>query len=115
LQEATKANPYEYANDDPVNATDPSGALALWECALLGAGTFLANLSGIGGVTSGGNALLGIAKILASGEDIAGLLATVGIKIAAESFPVLGWIALGVSAVIAAGATVVALKTAGCI
>jgi hypothetical protein len=26
LQEATKANPYVYAGDNPVNGTDPSGA-----------------------------------------------------------------------------------------
>jgi RHS repeat-associated protein len=28
LQETTKANPYVYADDDPVNAVDPSGRFA---------------------------------------------------------------------------------------
>jgi hypothetical protein len=28
LQEATKANPYVYADDDPVNNVDPSGAVS---------------------------------------------------------------------------------------
>jgi hypothetical protein len=30
LQEATKANPYEYAGDNPVNAVDTSGAISVF-------------------------------------------------------------------------------------
>ncbi len=32
LAETTKANPYVYANDDPVNMTDPTGKDALARC-----------------------------------------------------------------------------------
>ena len=32
LQETTKANPYVYAGDDPVNMTDPTGKDALARC-----------------------------------------------------------------------------------
>ena len=115
LQEATKANPYVYADNNPINETDPSGALANWQCALLGAGTFLIGLAGLGSISASGNVLLGIAKVISSGPAIAEELATVGINVAEKAVPFLGWAALAVQAVIAAAGTITALKAAGCI
>jgi RHS repeat-associated protein len=40
LQEATKANPYVYAGDNPVNATDPSGAYTLTGACIASIGKF---------------------------------------------------------------------------
>jgi RHS repeat-associated protein len=42
LQEATKANPYVYADDDPINNTDMSGKGGFWDCFWLGADTVAA-------------------------------------------------------------------------
>jgi hypothetical protein len=109
-----KANPYVYADDDPVNLVDPSGAFS-WGCVLLAAGAFLGSLAGLGGISGSGNILLGIAKVIGSGPDIAALLTTAGLHIAEEAVPFFGWAALALQAIFAAGTAVFALKTAGCI
>ncbi len=113
LAETIKANPYVCTGDNPVNVVDPSGAFT-WGCALLGAAAFLGSLAGLG-VSGSGNILLGIAKIIASGADIAKLLLTVGIKIAEDSIPFWGWAALAVQAVFSVGTTIGALLAAHCI
>ncbi len=114
LQETTKINPYVYADDDPINMVDPSGAFS-WGCALLAAGAFLGSLAGLGGITGSGNILLGIAKVVGSGQAIADVLATAGLHIAEEAVPFLGWAALVVQAIFAAGVAYYALKTQGCV
>ncbi|GCE07762.1 hypothetical protein [Dictyobacter aurantiacus] len=46
MQEATKANPYVYADDDPVNKVDPSGKDAI-QCYLELASVYLTGILGI--------------------------------------------------------------------
>jgi hypothetical protein len=85
LQEATKANPYEYTGDNPVNAVDPSGTLSL-DC--LGSISYNLVLAGIGGYLSyiivipdltglitGASATTAIGAILAAGGALLGVSA----------------------------------------
>jgi RHS repeat-associated protein len=85
LQETTKANPYVYADDDPVNAVDPSGRSSTLECiggALIGLITF----DQLGGYTL--SLLFGIALALLAGGPLA--IALAALVLGAAYFAVLG-------------------------
>ena len=87
LAETVKVNPYVYANDDPVNMVDPSGAFCIPGnealIILLGAATLVAALAGIfagpeiiativGIELTGGQVWGGVAAILGFQTLIAG-------------------------------------------
>ncbi|GCF11767.1 hypothetical protein KDI_53310 [Dictyobacter arantiisoli] len=73
MQEALKANPYVYADNNPVNEVDPNGAFSLTDACLV-------DLVGLGGITS---AVTGLFSFLGS----SGAGGAVGIPLAAATGP----------------------------
>ena len=71
LQETTKANPYVYADDNPVNKVDPSGKDSWWNtfgtCVSIPGNAAIATVSGL--VAGAGGALLGLTAIASAGAS----------------------------------------------
>ncbi|GCE12153.1 RHS repeat-associated core domain-containing protein [Tengunoibacter tsumagoiensis] len=113
LQETLKGNPYVYAGNTPVNEVDLTGeAPSSLACFGIGGLAFLGAIGISSGSTNIGTALAAIFK---SAQALVDGLAAVGISVAEKFVPVIGWAILAVQLAFVTFATIVALKTAGCI
>jgi hypothetical protein len=78
LQEATKANPYEYANDNPVNNVDGSGRASVLDlfdqCILGGANAFSRGLLAVIAIAGIGSAIAAVS----AGFVLSGIVAGIG-------------------------------------
>ena len=114
LQETTKVNPYVYANDDPVNMTDPSGkdsigtflgclgsAVGLVGGAITAVGLFGASIVNAMGLSAGAAAAADASTAVVTGDEALAAGASIAAASAAATVAFAGWIAAGAGAVAA--------------